>query len=207
MLQLHWSLMFWNNLWSFWLSLHLMRLCSTLFFPFLSFLRNCVYTVYTRVGCTVSKNRSFGLQSSTFGVLGEMQWRIRFCNFFPFSKFLSYRELRANKISVRGKVKIFFWTEVLFMVLKRSVFEIQKQRTKNFKDQSYGYGVIHENVPKLCNCEKWRNFRPFLWILRNHNSKKEKNCRICFFIAFHIKPQRCLIVIQKICFYSLYNLL
>ena len=35
------------------------------------------------------------------------------------------------------------------MVLKRSVFEIQKERTKNFKDPSYGYGVIHENVPNL----------------------------------------------------------
>ena len=37
------------------------------------------------------------------------------------------------------------------MVLKRSVFEIQKQRTKNCKDPSYGCGAIHENVPKLRN--------------------------------------------------------
>ena len=35
------------------------------------------------------------------------------------------------------------------MVLKRSIFEIQKQRNKIFKDPSYGYGVIHENIPKL----------------------------------------------------------
>ena len=80
-----------------------------------------------RVGCIVSKNRSFGLQSSTFGVLCEMQWRIRFCNFFPFSKFFSYQELRVKKGGAPLKVKIFFSTDVLFMILKRSVFEIQKQ--------------------------------------------------------------------------------
>ena len=105
----------------------------------------------TRVGCTVSKNRSFGLQSSTFGVLCEMQWRIRFCNFFPFSKFFSYQELRVKKGGAPLKVKIFFSTDVLFMILKRSVFKIQKQRTKKFKDPRYGCGAIHENVPKLRN--------------------------------------------------------
>ena len=36
-------------------------------------------------------------------------------------------------------------------------------------------------------------------------SKMEKNCRIWFSIVFRTKPRRCLIVIQKICFYSLYN--
>ena len=35
------------------------------------------------------------------------------------------------------------------MVLKRSVFKIQKQRTKTFKDPSYGYWTIYENVLKL----------------------------------------------------------
>ena len=40
------------------------------------------------------------------------------------------------------------------MVLKRSVFEIQKQRTKNYNDPSYGYGAIHENVTKMRNCAK-----------------------------------------------------
>ena len=67
-------------------------------------------------------------------------------------------ELRSKKISVRGKVKIFFLTDVWFMVLKRSVFKIQKQRTKNSKDPSYGCGAIHENVTKLRNCAKRRNF-------------------------------------------------
>ena len=47
--------------------------------------------------------------------------------------------IALKKISVRGKVKIFFSTDVWFMVLKRSIFEIQKQRTTNFKDPSYGY--------------------------------------------------------------------
>ena len=59
------------------------------------------------------------------------------------------------------KVKIFFSTDVWFMVLKRSVFEKQKQRTKNYNDPSYGYGAIHENVPKLRNCAKQRNFGTF----------------------------------------------
>ena len=44
------------------------------------------------------------------------------------------------------------------MVLKRSVFEIQKQHTKNFKDPSYGYGAIHENVLKLRRFAQLRNF-------------------------------------------------
>ena len=52
------------------------------------------------------------------------------------------------------------------MVLNRSAFEIQKQRTKNFQDPNYGYGVIHENVPKLCNCNKRRNFRTFYSLCR-----------------------------------------
>ena len=39
------------------------------------------------------------------------------------------------------------------MVLKRSVFEIQKQRTKIFKDPSYGYGAI------LWKCSKIVPFR------------------------------------------------
>ena len=59
------------------------------------------------------------------------------------------------------KVQIFFSTDVGFMVLNRSVFEIQKQRTKKFTDPSYGYGEIHENVPKLRNCAKRRNFGTF----------------------------------------------
>ena len=69
--------------------------------------------------------------------------------------------IALKKISVRGKVKIFFSTDVWFMVLKRSVFEIQKQRTKNCNDTSYGYGAIHENVTKLRNCVKRRNFVTF----------------------------------------------
>ena len=60
--------------------------------------------------------------------------------------------IALKKISVRGKVKIFFSTDVWFMVLKRSVFKIQKQRTKNCNDPTYGYGAIHENVTKLRNC-------------------------------------------------------
>ena len=61
------------------------------------------------------------------------------------------------------------------MVLKRSVFEIQKQRTKNFKDPSYGCGAIHENVPKLRNCvkqkqnirsKKYFDFTPYTDFLR-----------------------------------------
>ena len=118
-------------------------------------------SLLSRVGCTVSKNRSFGLQSSTFRVLCEMQWRIRFCNFFLFSKFFSYQELRAKKGGAPLKVKIFFSTDVWFMVLKRSVLKKQKQSTKNFNDLSYGYGAIHENVPKLRNCTKRRNFGTF----------------------------------------------
>ena len=47
------------------------------------------------------------------------------------------------------------------MVLKRSVFEIQKQRTKNYKDPSYGYGAIHENVLKLRRFPQLRNFGTF----------------------------------------------
>ena len=35
------------------------------------------------------------------------------------------------------------------MVLKRSVFEIQKQRTKSCKDPSYGYWEINQNVLKF----------------------------------------------------------
>ena len=35
------------------------------------------------------------------------------------------------------------------MVLKRSVFEIQKQRTKSCKDPSYGYREINQTVPKF----------------------------------------------------------
>ena len=46
--------------------------------------------------------------------------------------------------------------DVLFMVLKRSEFEIQKQRTKHFKDPSYGYGAIDENVKKLCRFSQLR---------------------------------------------------
>ena len=86
--------------------------------------------ICTRVGCTVSKNRSFALQSSTFGVLCEMQWRIRFRYFFPFSKFFSYQELRVKKGGAPRKVKIFFSTGCL--VLKRSIFDKQKQCTKKW---------------------------------------------------------------------------
>ena len=32
------------------------------------------------------------------------------------------------------------------MLVKRSVFEMQKQRTKNCKDPSYGSGAIDQNV-------------------------------------------------------------
>ena len=56
------------------------------------------------------------------------------------------------------------------MVLKRSVFEIQKQRTKNCNDPSYGYGAIHET---LQNCAIARNgaiLEHFHELLRNHNS-------------------------------------
>ena len=70
-------------------------------------------------------------------------------------------ELRSKKSSVRGKVQIFFSTDVWFMVLKRSVFEIQEQRTKNFNDPSYGYGAINENVPKLRRFVQLRNFGTF----------------------------------------------
>ena len=55
------------------------------------------------------------------------------------------------------------------MVLKRSVFEIQKQRTKIFKDPSYGYGAIYENVLKLRRFSQLRNFGTFLtinWIFK-----------------------------------------
>ena len=90
-----------------------------------------------------------------------MQWRIRFCNFFPFSKLFSYQELRSKKGGAPLKVKIFFSTDVWFMVLKRSVFEIQKQRTKNYKDPSYGYRAIHENVLKLRRFAQLRNFGMF----------------------------------------------
>ena len=48
--------------------------------------------------------------------------------------------------------------DVWFMVFKRSVFKMQKQHTKNFKDPSYGYGAIHENVPKLRLFAQLRNF-------------------------------------------------
>ena len=59
------------------------------------------------------------------------------------------------------KVKIFFSMDVLFMILKRSVFEIQKQRIKHFNDPSYGYGAINENVPKLRRFAQLRNFGTF----------------------------------------------
>ena len=59
------------------------------------------------------------------------------------------------------RVKIFFSTDVWFMILKRSVSDKQKQRTKIFNDPSDGYGAIHENVPKLRNCAKRCNFGTF----------------------------------------------
>ena len=42
------------------------------------------------------------------------------------------------------------------MVLKKSVFKMQKQRNKNFKDPSYGYEAIHEMFQNCsqasCDC-------------------------------------------------------
>ena len=34
------------------------------------------------------------------------------------------------------------------MVVKRSLFKMQKQSTKNYEVQNYGYGAINQNVPK-----------------------------------------------------------
>ena len=47
------------------------------------------------------------------------------------------------------------------MVFKRSVFEIQKQRTKSCKDPSYGYGEIDQNVPKFGIFGQTANFGTF----------------------------------------------
>ena len=55
--------------------------------------------------------------------------------------------------------------DVWFMVFKRSVFEIQKQRTKSCKYPSYGYGEINQNVLKFAVWPKTpkpaeKTFRP-----------------------------------------------
>ena len=50
------------------------------------------------------------------------------------------------------------------MVLKRSEFEIQKQRTKSCKDLSYGYGEINQNVPKFGVFGQTENFGTF-WLI------------------------------------------
>ena len=78
-------------------------------------------------------------------------------------------ELRSKKVSVRGKVKIFFSTDVWFMVFKRSVFKIQKQRTKNCKDQSYGSWAINQNVPKFAVRPKKYNCVFIVFTLLNNN--------------------------------------
>ena len=59
------------------------------------------------------------------------------------------------------RVKIFFSTVVWFMVLKRSVFKVQKQHNKFFEYPIFRYKEIHENVPKLRNCAKLRDFETF----------------------------------------------
>ena len=69
-----------------------------------------------------------------------------------------------KKIDLRGKVKIFFLTDLMFMVFKRSVFEIQKQCIKSGKDPSYGYGEIDQNVPKFAVWPKTPNFGTF-WLI------------------------------------------
>ena len=95
------------------------------------------------VQCTVSKNRSFGFQKSSFRIL------------------ILNGNMILQSFDCARKKKNYLFKGCLVMVLKRSLFEIQKQRTKNFNDPSYGCGAIHENVPKLRNCAKRRNFRTF----------------------------------------------
>ena len=68
------------------------------------------------------------------------------------------------------KVQIFFSMDVWFMVLKRSVFEIQKQCTKNCTDLSYGYGAICEYIPKLYVLRNCAILERFHELLRNYNS-------------------------------------
>ena len=43
------------------------------------------------------------------------------------------------------------------MAVKRSVFKMQKQRTKHCKDPSYGSGAINQNVPKFAVMPKTPN--------------------------------------------------
>ena len=47
------------------------------------------------------------------------------------------------------------------MVVIRSALENGKQEKNPRIDQNYGYGAIHENVPKLCILRKMRNFGTF----------------------------------------------
>ena len=105
--------------------------------------------VSSRVGCTVSKNRSFGLQSSTFGVLCEIQWRIRFCNFFPFSKFFSYQELRAKKGGAPIKVKIFFQRMYVLWYLKEAY---SKNRNRAPKILMIRVMVMEQLMKTFQNC-------------------------------------------------------
>ena len=79
-------------------------------------------------------------------------------------------ELRSKKISARGKVKIFFSTDVWFMVFKRSVFKMQKQRTKILKIRVM---VAEQFMKTLQNCAIAQNgeiLEHFHELLRNHNS-------------------------------------
>ena len=68
---------------------------------------------------------------------------------------------RTGRTHFPLRVKIFFSTDVWFRILKRSVLDKQKQRTKIFNDPSDGYGAIHENVPKLHCFAQLRNFVTF----------------------------------------------
>ena len=52
------------------------------------------------------------------------------------------------------------------MVLKRSVFKIQKQNIQNINDPSYGYRAIHENFSKIA--QNGKILEHFHELLHNH---------------------------------------
>ena len=57
--------------------------------------------------------------------------------------------LQFSKTPLPLKVKIFFLMDIWFMVIIKSALKNGKQYKNPRINQNYGYGAIHENVPKL----------------------------------------------------------
>ena len=83
-----------------------------------------------------------------------MQWRIRFCKFFPFSKFFSYQELRAKKVALPIKSKYLFQRMFGLWYLKEAY---SKYRNNAPKILTIRVTVTEQFMKMFQNCAVLRN--------------------------------------------------